>query len=51
MEETVKQLLQGFPSFAGLIICIAILKQQNDRLMGLLERFCKNCSEEDERVP
>lgn len=51
MDELAKQLLMGFPSFAGLVFCIWMQKQQNDRLMSLLERFCKPCEDEEPDPP
>lgn len=47
LEPIIIKAIEGFPSFAGLIICIVILRQENIRLMSLLERFCKPCDEKD----
>lgn len=45
MDETVKAILQGFPTFAGLVIAILIQREQNIKLMALLERRLRLCDE------
>lgn len=48
MDELIKQVIAGFPSFTGLIIAIVLQYRANERLMVLLERLCKPCVEEEE---
>lgn len=50
MEAIVIKAIEGFPSFAGLIICIIVLKQINDRQLTLLERFCKPCKDTEQTL-
>lgn len=33
MDDIIKSILQGFPTFAGLVLVIYILWKQNDRLL------------------
>lgn len=40
MDDLAKTLILGFPSFAGLLLCIYSQQRQIDRLMAFIERNC-----------
>jgi len=47
VDELVKSVLAGLPSFAGLILAIYVLREQNQRLLAMLEKHWQPCEADE----
>jgi hypothetical protein len=48
MDAIIIKAIEGFPTFAGLIICIAVQATYLNKAFALLERLCKPCQKDEE---
>ncbi len=50
MDELLKSVITGMPSFIGLVLAVIVLREQNQRLLAMIERMVQAC-EEDMKEP
>jgi len=50
MDQMIQSVIAGLPNFIGLVLAILVLREQNQRLLVLLEVHWKPCFDDPEKT-